>query len=95
MKDTQLENLVNEIIDEQHISQSEKKENIKSYVKDAEFDINESSGASIDYTEDLKAKRLLKNYVMYVRHGRLAEFKELYRADYANLQAKYYKPSDV
>ena len=95
MNDTQIKTLIEEIRGEQHISPYEEDEVLKSYIKEAEYDINKSSGAKIDYEENLKARSLLKNYVLYSRFSRLAEFKQLYVGEYANLQAEYYKPSDV
>lgn len=95
MNDTQIKTLINEIRGEQHISSSEKDETLKAYIKDAEYDINENAGAEIDYEKDLKARVLLKNYVLYRRFSRLAEFKQLYGGEYAYLQAEYYKPTNL
>lgn len=95
MKDDEIKTLINEIRGEQHISSSEKDETLKSYIKEAEYDINENAGTEIDYEKDLKARVLLKNYVLYRRFSRLAEFKQLYGGEYAYLQAEYYKPSNV
>lgn len=95
MDDTQIKRLITEIRKEQHISPYEEEEVLRGYIKEAEYDINKSSGAEIDYEEDLKARSLLKNYVLYSRFKRLAEFKQLYIGEYANLQAEYYKPSDI
>lgn len=93
MTDTQIEKILQEIRNEQHPMEND--EALIGYIKDGEYDINDVSGENIDYEIDLKAKTLLKNYVLYARYKRLAEFKELYGGDYANLQAKYYKPSSV
>ena len=95
MNDTQIESLITEIRREQHISPYEEDEVLQGYIKEAEYDINKNSGSEIDYEKDLQARSLLKNYVLYCRFSRLAEFKQLYVGEYANLQAEYYKPSDV
>lgn len=95
MDDTQLSTLIEEVKREQHISPNEEDETIKSYIKEAEYDINENVGNEIDYKLDLKARSLLKNYVFYARFGRLAEFKQLYGGEYAYLQAIYYKPTNI
>lgn len=95
MNDTQIKSLITEIRGEQHISPFEKDEVLKGYIKEAEYDINDSSGAKIDYDKDLKARSLLKNYVLYSRFKRLAEFKQLYAGEYAKLQADYYESSDI
>lgn len=95
MNDTQINELITEIKGEQHISPFEEDKVLKGYIKEAEYDINDKAGAEIDYAKDLKARSLLKNYVLYARFKRLAEFKQLYVGEYANLQADYYKPSDI
>ena len=95
MNDTQINSLIEEIKQDQHISPNEDDETIKNYIKEAEYDINDATGNEIDYEQDLKARSLLKNYVFYARFGRLAEFKQLYGGEYAYLQAIYYKPTDV
>ena len=85
------EKLISEILEEIKREQHpiEDDEILKGYIKDAEYDINYRAGKKIDYTTDLDAKRLLKNYVLYARFARLSEFKQLYGGDYADLQAKY------
>lgn len=93
MDDTQLLKLLQEIRNEQHPLEDD--ETIMGYIKDGEYDINGDSGEIIDYEIDLKAKSLLKNYVLYARYKRLAEFKQLYAGEYANLQAKYYNPTSI
>lgn len=95
MTDTQISKLVEEIRGEQHISSFEKDEVLQNHIKEAEYEINKNSGAEINYEKDLQARSLLKNYVLYSRFSRLAEFRQLYASEYANLQAEYYKPSDV
>ena len=95
MDNTQIKSLITEIRGEQHISPFEEDKVLEGYIKEAEYDINKSSGAEIDYEKDLKARSLLKNYILYARFKRLAEFKQLYAGEYANLQADYYKSSDI
>lgn len=94
MNNTQIQKILNEIKDEQHISPSEEDNVIIGYIKEAEYDINKC-GPEIDYETDLDARSLLKNRVFYARYKRLAEFKQLYAGDYAKLQAEYYKPTDI
>ena len=95
MNGTQIKSLIAEIRGEQHISPFEEDKVLEGYIKEAEYDINKNAGAEINYEVDLKAKSLLKNYVMYWRFGRLGEFRQLYGAEYAYLQAIYYKPSNI
>lgn len=87
---TNLNNLVQEIRNEQNISPFFKNELIESLLDEGVYDINSIAGTKIDYDQDLNARVLLKNYVLYRRFSRLAEFKEVYAGDYAQLQARYY-----
>lgn len=95
MDDSKIAHLVEEIRGEQHISPLEDDGVIIGYIKAGEYDINDNTGTKINYEVDLKARSLLKNYVQYARYSRLAEFKQLYVGEYGELQAKYYKPTDV
>lgn len=95
MNDTQIQELIEQIRKEQHISPFEDDDVIKGYIKEAGYDINNHCGTEIDYKKDLKARSLLKDYVFYAREKRLAEFRQLYAGEYAILQAKYYKPTDI
>lgn len=95
MNEQQITALIKEIRDEQQISPMFPDSTIKNYVVEAEFDINNSVGYQIDYSTDLIAKSLLKNYVLYANHKRLAEFKELYNSDYVKLQIKYYRDPNI
>lgn len=95
MNDAQIKELLKEIRDEQHITPFEEDNTIIGYIREAEYDINDKAGNQINYEIDLTARSLLKNYVLYAREKRLAEFKQLYGASYAELQAKYYKPTNL
>ncbi|MBQ9659413.1 MAG: hypothetical protein IJV31_11760 [Clostridia bacterium] len=93
MTKIQIKNIIEQIQNEQHPIEDE--ETLAGYIEDAEYNINSYAGEKINYEIDLNAKSLLKNYVFYARYKRLAEFKQLYAGEYADLQAKYYKPSSV
>lgn len=93
MEDTQKENILKEIKNEQHPLENE--DTLKGYIEEANYDIIDNVGQKIDYDKNLKARSLLKNYVFYARYKRLAEFKQLYVGWYAELQAEYYKPPGV
>jgi len=95
MDDTQLIKVLEEIKGEQQISPFFDDDTLKNYIREAEYDINHAVGEEIDYESDLEARSLLKNYVLYANHKRLAEFKELYRGEYAELQIKYNRDTDV
>ena len=95
MTEEQIKSLLEEIKREQHPSPFKDDNEFLGYIKDGEYDINKACGAKIDYQKDLKARSLLKNYVLYADYKRLAEFKQLYGGEYAILQAEYYKPTDV
>lgn len=93
MNDSQIQTILKEIKNEQHPIESD--ETLIGYIKKGEYNINHSSGTNIDYIEDLDARSLLIDYVLYSRFNRLAEFEQLYGGKYAELQAKYYKPTSV
>lgn len=90
MSDAQINEILKEIKDEQQIPSFFNNQILINYIKEAEYNINLNSGVTIDYDDDLDARSLLKNYVLYANHKRLAEFKQLYCGEYAKLQAKYY-----
>lgn len=85
--------LLDDIKAEQQISPFLDDRHITNYIKDGIFDIEDNVGFEIDFTKDLKARTLLKTYVLYANHKRLAEFKQLYGGEYIELQRKYYTNS--
>lgn len=87
--------ILDEIRNEQHISPFREDEEFTPYIKEGMYDINRFCGAEIDYEKDLKARRLLKDFVLYADYKRLAEFKEKYIGEYDALQREYYSNSDV
>lgn len=93
MTDEQIATIIKEIRNEQHPIEND--ETLKGYIKHAEYNLNDYAGTVINYDKDLDARSLLKSYVFYDRYKRLAEFKSLYEGEYCDLQARYYKPSDV
>ncbi|MCI8618135.1 MAG: hypothetical protein HFJ60_07915 [Clostridia bacterium] len=95
MDDAKMTVFLNEMRDENHISPFREDSEFIPYIKDGIYDINEYCGKKINYDMDLKARRLLKNYVLYADYKKLAEFKERYIADYDELQRKYYINSNI
>ena len=93
MNEGKIATILKEIRNEQHPIEND--ETLRGYIKEAEYDINDAVGAEIDYDKDLRARKLLKNFVFYDRYKRLAEFKAQYIGEYSDLQAKYYKSSDI
>jgi len=85
--------LLEEIKNEQQISPYFKDEILKNYILEGEYNINFAVGKIINYEIDLEARSLLKNYVLYANHKRLAEFRTLYGGEYAKLQIKHYPPN--
>lgn len=85
-----LSKLVKEVRNEQGVSPFFKDEMIENLLSEGVYDIDSIAGTKINYDEDLTARVLLKNYVLYRRYSRLSEFKEVYVGDYATLQARYY-----
>ena len=88
--DTTHQEILKEIREEQHISPYLNDTEFLNYIKDGIYDIDEFCGTKIDYKQDLKARRLLKNYVLYASYERLAEFKIMYLEEYDELQRKYF-----
>ena len=95
MTETQINTILEEIKVEQQISPYFDDSSLTNYIKEGEYDINHAVGEMVDYENDLEAKSLLKNYVLYSNHKRLAEFKELYGGEYAELQIKYNRDTNV
>lgn len=95
MDDAQLKIIVSEIKAEQQISPFFDDNILIQLVKEAEFNINEQVGEAIKYEDDLQARSLLKNHVLYANHKRLAEFKQLYGGEYVELQIKYNRDTNV
>lgn len=93
MEEKTITAILKEIRYEQHPIEND--EALKGYIKDAEYNINRDAGAKINYDKDLDARKLLKYYVFYDRHKRLAEFKSMYEGEYGDLQAKYYNSTDI
>lgn len=87
--------ILTEIRREHTISPKIPDENLVDYIKEGMYDINNYVGCMIKYEDDLKARTLLKNYVLYAEYKRLAEFKELYMRDYNELQAQYNRDTSV
>ena len=87
--------IVADIREEQHISPFIDDKAIKNFIKSGIQSIEDNVGFEINFEKDLIARELLKNYVLYANHNRLAEFKELYGGDYIALQRKYYTHSQL
>ena len=88
--DAIISGLLEDIKAEQQISPFLDDTPLKNYIKDGIFDIENNVGFEIDFAKDLKARTLLKTYVLYANHKRLSEFKQLYGGDYIELHRKYY-----
>lgn len=95
MNENEIQAFLNEYREENHTSPFREDSEFLEYVKDGIADINEVCGMEIDYKKDRKARRLLKNYVLYADYKKLAEFKQLYRGDYDELQRKYYIATNI
>lgn len=95
MDDAEIKSFLEQIKLEQHLSPFREDDEFIGYIKDGIFNINDYCGKEINYKEDLDARSLLKNYVLYADYKRLAEFKQLYISDYDALQRKYYIDSKL
>ena len=92
---TLIDNIVTEYRSENQINAYREDKEFEGYAKDGMYDINDYCGEKIDYVKDLKARTLLKNYMLYADHKRLAEFKKLYIGEYDELQRQYYIASRI
>lgn len=90
-----INDLIQEVRKEQTISPKQQDIVFNNYIKEGMYDINSSVGCMIDYNNDLEARALLKNYVLYANYKQLAEFKELYMSDYVSLQVKYNRDTSI
>jgi hypothetical protein len=79
--------VLEEIKAEQQISPFFNDDTLTNYIKEAEYDVNHAVGEKIDYESDLEARSLLKNYVLYANHKRLAEFKEYIEVNMQNFKS--------
>ncbi len=95
MIDTKIKELLEDIKIEQQVSPFLEEKIIINFIKEGIFDIENNIGFEIDFEKDLKARALLKNYVLYARYKRLAEFKQLYGGEYIELQRQYYANSKL
>ncbi|MDE6141318.1 MAG: hypothetical protein K2G03_01815, partial [Bacilli bacterium] len=93
--DDSIKNLLSEIRIEQKVSPSRKDEEFESYIKQGIFDIEEIVGTFINFDQDLKARALLKEYVLFSDFKMLKDFKERYADDYFYLQAKYSRDTNL
>ncbi|WP_159641654.1 hypothetical protein [Erysipelothrix anatis] len=85
-----IKELIEEVRQEFALSPFDTNSMITTYLNEGIYDIERIAGAKIDFNNDLQARVLLKNYVNYRRHGRLAEFKEVYAGEYTEIQIKYF-----
>lgn len=89
MTESQRNVILSEIKGEQTVSPFLPDSTLIQYIKEAEYSINNFCGEMINYDVDLEARSLLKNYVLYANHKKLAEFKQLYAGDYVTVQTRY------
>ncbi|QIK85855.1 hypothetical protein G7061_04205 [Erysipelothrix sp. HDW6B] len=87
-----IKKIIEEVRQEFALSPFDTDSMIATYLKEGIYDIERIAGSQIDYDKDMQARVLLKNYVNYRRHGRLAEFKEVYAGEYTEIQIKYFNP---
>ena len=87
--------LLEELKTDKIIPSLRKEEGFINYIYEGIQDINENNGVETDFETDLLSRRLLKLYVLYADNKRLAEFKSLYNADYAERQRHYFQNKDT
>lgn len=90
MEEVDITKLISEMREEYHLSPFREDSEFSNFVKDGVYDINNCVGCEIDYSKDLKARRLLKLYVLFADDKLTAEFKAKYISEYDELQRLYY-----
>lgn len=84
-----IEALIEEIKGEYFISPFFSTITIENYILEAMDDIKKNVSSNIDFTTDLKARALVKNYVKYAIENLKDEFKVRYASEYLELQINY------
>lgn len=83
------EELLKEVKSHLRITWSEEDDDISKLIKEAKQHLSEKVGAKIDYSIDLSARRLLKEYCRYVRNYSKEYFEQNFIDDIVSLQLKY------
>lgn len=71
------------------ITWNEEDEDIRNLITEAKQHLSEKIGAEINYSEDLTARRLLKEYCRYVRNYSKEYFEQNFIDNIVFLQLKY------
>lgn len=95
LNDDSIKKLLDEIKGDQKISPLRDINDLKGFVKQGIYDIEYYVGKYINFDEDLQARDLLKNYVLFSDHNLKSKFKEEYQGEYIGLQIKYNRDSVV
>lgn len=90
-----LEKILEEIRIEQKVSPLKDMSEYENTLLSGIYDIEDSVGYYIDFDIDLKARDLLKNYVLFSMHNLKSKFKEDYANEYISLQFKYNRDTDI
>lgn len=88
MKNEENKKLLEEVKSYLKITWNEEDEDIANLIKEGEQHLSEKIGA-VDFSKDLSAKRLLKEYCRYVRNYSKEYFEQNFINDIVFLQLKY------
>lgn len=81
--------LLEEVKDHLSITWNEEDESIYKLILEGKQHLSKKIGAEIDYSKDLTARRLLKEYCRYVRNYSKEYFEQNFIDDIVFLQLKY------
>lgn len=87
--------ILKEIRIEQKISPLRDIEELEKLLKEGIYELEEIAGSYIDFDTDLKARGLLKDFVLFADHNAKSKFREEYYDEYLALQIRYNRDSNV
>lgn len=93
--ESSIQGLLEEIKIEQKISPLRDIKELEKYLKQGIYDIEYYVGKMVNFDEDLQARDLLKNYVLFSDHNLKSAFRKDYEDEYISLQIKYNRDSNV
>ena len=88
-KEEAIEKILEEIRINHKISPLRNIKDLTSNLLEGIYDIETFVGSYIDFDEDLTARKLLKDYVLFSDFNMISKFKEEYYSEYVSLQIKY------
>lgn len=92
---TSQKEILEEIRIEQKVSPLRDMEELEKLLKEGIYELEEIAGSFIDFNTDLKARGLLKDFVLFADHNAKSKFREEYYDEYLALQIRYNRDSNL